>query len=219
MYKNYYIFITNRYLGFYVAEGRDVAWSDLSLEEITEEELEQFNNEVEILRSVNCEYIIHYYDSWDDKEHNKKVIITQLAKYIKYYAREMTGWDLSEETKPREFLQQLGTSVIRQKLKKDDLFIKRMIDDIEIFSYFYDAIIISDVRLKKEIYDLKKVYPNIKVIHIIRPDFDNGLTEEQKKHPTEIDLDDFNEFDIEVVNTTLEELEKSAEKIYMENER
>lgn len=153
------------------------------------------------------------------ERHGKKVIITQLAKYIKYYAREMTGWDLSEETKPREFLQQLGTGVIRQKLKKDDLFIKRMIDDIEIFSYFYDVIIISDVRLKKEIYDLKKTYPNIKVIHIVRPDFDNGLTEEQKNHPTEKDLDDFNEFDIEVVNTTLEELEKSVKKIYTENER
>ena len=153
------------------------------------------------------------------ERHGKKVIITQLAKYIKYYAREMTGWDLSEETKPREFLQQLGTGVIRQTLKKDDLFIKRMIDDIEIFSYFYDVIIISDVRLKKEIYDLKKAYPNIKVIHIVRPDFDNGLTEEQKNHPTEKDLDDFNEFDIEVVNTTLEELEKSVKKIYTENER
>lgn len=153
------------------------------------------------------------------ERHGKKVIITQLAKYIKYYAREMTGWDLSDETKPREFLQQLGTGVIRQKLKKDDLFIKRMIDDIEIFSYFYDVIIISDVRLKKEIYDLKKAYPNIKVIHIVRPDFDNGLTEEQKNHPTEKDLDDFNEFDIEVVNTTLEELEKSVKKIYTENER
>lgn len=153
------------------------------------------------------------------ESHGKKVIVTQLSKYIKYYAREMTGWDLSEETKPREFLQQLGTTVIRQKLKKDDLFIKRMIDDIEIFSYFYDAIIISDVRLKKEINDLKAVYPKIISIHIDRPNFDNGLTEEQKKHPTEIDLDDFNEFDIEVVNTTLDELKESAEKIYTDNER
>ena len=134
------------------------------------------------------------------ESHGKKVIVTQLAKYIKYYAREMTGWDLSEETKPREFLQQLGTNVIRQKLKKDDLFIKRMIDDIEIFSYFYDAIIISDVRLKKEINDLKKAYPQLITIHINRPDFDNGLTEEQKNHPTEIDLDDFNDFDIEICN-------------------
>ena len=90
------------------------------------------------------------------ENNGKKVIITQLAKYIKYYAREMTGWNLTEEDKPRELLQQLGTNVIREKLGKDDLFIKRMIDDIEIFSCFYDAIIISDCRLKKEVEDLKK---------------------------------------------------------------
>jgi len=130
----------------------------------------------------------------------------------------MTGWDLSEETKPRELLQQLGTGVIREYLKKDDLFINRMIDDIDVFSCFYDAIIISDVRLKKEINDLKKAFPLLKSIHILRPNFDNGLTPEQKNHKTEIDLDDFNDFDIEVVNTTFENLEKDAEKIYKENE-
>lgn len=70
------------------------------------------------------------------EKNDKKVIVTQLSKYIKYYAREMTGWDLSEENKPREFLQILGTNIIREKLKKDDLFIDRMKDDIEIFSFF-----------------------------------------------------------------------------------
>ena len=149
----------------------------------------------------------------------KKVIITQLAKYIKYYAREMTGWDLSEETKPREFLQQLGTNVIRQELKKNYLFINRMIEDIEIFSYFFDVIIISDVRLKKEIIDIKKVHPEAVAIKMNRIDFDNGLTDEQKKHPTEIDLDDFNEFDEEIVNTTLELLKKSAEDLYTKMEK
>ena len=144
----------------------------------------------------------------------KKVIVTQLAKYIKYYAREMTGWDLSEETKPREFLQQLGTNVIRKQLNKEDLFISRMIDDIEIFSYFYDAIIISDVRLKKEINDLKKAYPNLIVLHITRPNFDNGLTDEQKSHLTEIDLDDFEGFDIEIENTTFDSLKNTALEIY-----
>ena len=56
------------------------------------------------------------------EKNDKKVIVTQLSKYIKYYAREMTGWDLSEESKPRELLQQLGTGVIREYLKKEDLF-------------------------------------------------------------------------------------------------
>ena len=44
-------------------------------------------------------------------------------------------------------------------------------------------------------------------------------TEEQKKHPTEIDLDDYTGFDIEIVNTTLDKLKEEAEKIYTNNER
>ena len=160
-------------------------------------------------------YLKNVYES-----HGKKVIVTQLAKYIKYYAREMTGWNLTEEDKPRELLQNLGTNVIREQLGKDDLFIKRMIDDIEIFACFYDAIIISDCRLKKEVDDLKAAYPDdLVAINIFRPDFDNGLTEEQKKHKTEIDLDDYDNFDEKIINTTLEGLEKDAENIYIKYEK
>ena len=160
-------------------------------------------------------YLKNAYES-----HGKKVIVTQLAKYIKYYAREMTGWNLTEEDKPRELLQNLGTNVIREQLGKDDLFIKRMIDDIEIFECFYDAIIISDCRLKKEVDDLKAAYPDdLVAINIFRPDFDNGLTEEQKKHKTEVDLDDYDNFDEKIINTTLEGLEKDAENIYIKYEK
>ena len=153
------------------------------------------------------------------EENGKKLIVTQLSKYIKYYAREMTGWNLTEEDKPRELLQQLGTAVIREKLGKDDLFIKRIIDDVDVFSCFYDAIVISDVRLKKEIDDLRNVFPDLISIHIERPNFDNGLTPEQKQHKTEIDLDDYDKFDVNVVNTTLEELKENANKIYTKYER
>lgn len=155
-------------------------------------------------------------ESYESK--GKKVIITQLSKYIKYYAREMTGWDLSEENKPREFLQILGTNIIREQLKKDNLFIDRMKDDIEIFSYFYDAIIISDVRFKKEIDNLRNYFPKLIAVNVFRPNFDNGLTEEQKKHKTEIDLDDYDKFDVKIINTTLEKLKESADKLYIERE-
>ena len=46
----------------------------------------------------------------------------------------MYDWDGSEETKPRELLQKLGTDVIRNKLDKAEMFIKRQVDDIEIYS-------------------------------------------------------------------------------------
>ena len=152
------------------------------------------------------------------ESNGKKLIITQLSKYIKYYAREMTGWNLTEEDKPRALLQELGTQVIREKLGKDDLFIKRIIDDVDVFSCFYDAIVISDVRLKKEVDDLREAFPDLVAIHIERPNFDNGLTEEQKKHKTEIDLDDYDKFDIRIVNTTLDKLKEDALKIYTEKE-
>ena len=148
------------------------------------------------------------------ESNGKEVIVTQLSKYIKYYAREMTGWNLTEEDKPRELLQQLGTNVIREQLGKDDLFINRMIDDFDVYSCFYDAIIVSDVRFKKEILDIKKAHPEAISVHMFRPNFDNGLTEEQKKHRTEIDLDDFNEFDEEIINTTFDNLKEDAKRIY-----
>lgn len=153
------------------------------------------------------------------ESNGKKVIITQLSKYIKYYAREMTGWNLTEEDKPRGLLQTLGTNIIREKLGMEDLFIKRMIDDIKIFSCFYDAIIISDVRLKLEMDELKKSYPDSIGVNIFRPDFDNGLTEEQKMHKTEVDLDDYDKFDLRIVNTTLEKLEEDAKKLYIDIEK
>ena len=148
------------------------------------------------------------------EENGKKLIVTQLSKYIKYYAREMTGWNLTEEDKPRALLQELGTQVIREKLGKDDLFIKRIIDDVEVFSCFYDAVAISDVRLKKEVDDLREAFPDLVAIHIERPNFDNGLTEEQKRHKTEIDLDDYDKFDVKIVNTTLDKLKEDAKNLY-----
>lgn len=148
----------------------------------------------------------------------KKVLITYLGKYIKYYAREITGWDLSEENKPRELLQQLGTELIREKLGKYDLYVKRMIDDLEIFSYFYDIIIVSDARLKYEFNSLREVYPDIISVMIYRPDFDNGLTPEQKLHATEIDLDDFEDYNYKVINTTFDSLKDQVKNICKGNE-
>ncbi len=153
------------------------------------------------------------------ENNNSKVIVTQLAKYIKYYAREVSGWNLSEEDKPRALLLELGTSLIRQKLKKDDLFINRMIDDIDIFSYIYDVIIISDVRLKKEFDIINDHYPNAIKIIVRRPDFDNGLTNEQKNHPTEIDLDDYEDYNELIINTTLDSLKNDARKVYLKYRR
>ncbi len=130
---------------------------------------------------------------------NKKCITISFGYYIKDYAKRISDWDGSEETKPRELLQRLGIELVRNKIDKR-LFIDRILQDIEIFSYFYDIIVISDVRLLDEITILKENYPDSTSIRVVRNNYENNLTEEQKNHLTETDLDNFNDFDYIVNN-------------------
>lgn len=148
------------------------------------------------------------------------IIQLQYGSYIKEYAKKISNWDGSEETKPRELLQQLGTNIIRENID-NKFFVKKMIDDIKVYSYFFDTIVISDARFKIEIDDIKNTFNNVIAVRIERPNFDNGLTLEQKKHPSEIDLDDYNKFDYKLINDgTLEDLKKKVEKLVevIENE-
>lgn len=146
-------------------------------------------------------------------EKNYDILNLQYGSYIKDYAKKISHWDGKEETKPRELLQQLGTNVIRNKI--DELFfVKRLIDDIKVYSYFFDALTISDARFKVEVDYPRKNFKNVVVIHVIRPNFDNGLTEEQKKHPSEVDLDDYKNYDYTIINDgSLEQLEEKVKKM------
>ena len=144
---------------------------------------------------------------------NKKCITISFGYYIKDYAKRISDWDGSEETKPRELLQHLGIELVRNKIDKR-LFIDRILQDIEIFSYFYDIIIVSDARLLDEITILKEKYPNSVSIRVVRNNFENNLTEEQKNHLTETDLDQYTDFDYIVEND--ENLEDKITKILSE---
>ena len=53
--------------------------------------------------------------------------ITSYSKYIKNFALELTDWDGNENTKPREFMQNLGDEM--RKIDPDFL-VSNMIKDI-----------------------------------------------------------------------------------------
>ena len=144
---------------------------------------------------------------------NKKSITISFGHYIKDYAKRLSNWDGSEETKPREFLQQLGIELIKNKIN-NKLFINRILEDIEIFSYFYDIIVISDARLVDEIEILKQKYSKSICIRVIRNDYDNKLTLKQKNHLTEIALDNYNNYDFIIENDS--NLEEKIIKILKE---
>ena len=140
----------------------------------------------------------------------KKCITISFAYYLKDYVKRITGWDENENTKPRELLQKLGIELIKNNID-DKLLINRILQDIEVFSYFYDIIIISDARLVDEIESIKNKYPNLVSIRISN-DKRNNLTKEQKNHITETGLDNYNNFDY-FVNNNYSNLEEEIKNI------
>ena len=147
-------------------------------------------------------------------EEKEKPCRVQISQYIKYYAQKYFGWDGEEESKPRDLLNYLGTEIIRNKINPD-FHINRLIEDIEVLSYFYDVFIISDVRFPEEIKKVKEKYDNVITIRINRDS--NELNSNQKSNITETALDEYEDYDYFIDNNkTLEALKEKALSIFKE---
>ncbi len=147
------------------------------------------------------------------EKQNKKVCILHLASYLKQMINNYFEYD--DEKEFRTLMQEVGTDLIRIKMGKKDYFTNRIFEDIEILNNYYDTFIISDVRLRDEFIKFEKKYNNVIKINITRPNFEY-LTDKQEKHITETDLDNYNDFNYKVVNTTLDKLKNDAKKIVLE---
>lgn len=126
-----------------------------------------------------------------------KTVVISYASYLKMYAKEVLGWDGNESTKPRDFLQQVGVELIKNKINPN-MLIDRVTDDIRVYSYFFDIIVISDARFVDEISVIKDNFSNVSVIHVLGKS--NDLTFEQQSHSTETGLDGYNDYDFIVNN-------------------
>lgn len=159
-------------------------------------------------KDTSCDLINNYV-----KIKNKKSINLQFSSYIKMYVKAISGWDGSEDTKPRTLLQMLGTDIIRAKID-NNFFIERIIGDIKVYSYYFDVITISDARFPEEIESIYKEFTNVFRIRIERPDFVSNLDCKEKSHRTEIALDDYNGYDYVVINDgTIEDLNNKLKNI------
>ena len=151
-------------------------------------------------------FIKNYYE-----EKGIKTAILQISYPLKYYASLVLGWDGNEETKPREFLQKLGTDVIRGQIDEKFL-IKRLISDIRVLSYFCDIIVVTDVRMPLEFEEVEASFDNVKKVFVSRPNFESSLSSNEQKHITETALDSYNKYDYKIINDgTLDDLK---EKVY-----
>ena len=110
-------------------------------------------------------------------------------------------------------MQQLGVELIKNQID-ENMLINRIKEDIKVYEYFFDIIIISDARFESEIDEIKKEH---KVTVIKIEGKQNNLTEDQKNHITETALNNYDKYDYIIENNkTIDELKKQIQNIMEE---
>ena len=133
------------------------------------------------------------------------------------YAKEILNWDGSDP-KPREFLQDLGVT-IKDNMDMPLFLIQRMIDDIKVYSLYFDVVIISDVRLPEEIDEIKKNFSDVTSIYVINQFAPSTLSLKEQMHITETALENYDSFDFTIVNDNLELLDNKVNKFLESSEK
>ncbi len=146
------------------------------------------------------------------KEKGIRALQTEYSKYVKMYAREILGYEGNRENKPRGFLQETGT--LLRKRFGENFFVQRMLEDFFVYENYFDLVVISDVRLRQEI----KGFRNSKYKEVIAIRVENdlqnpSLSEEQKKHETEIELENYEGFDYNIKDVTKENIKVFASQL------
>jgi len=131
-----------------------------------------------------------------EEKNNNYVLILHFADHLKYICKQYFGWDGNKDAVGREKLQHIGTNIVRER--SPDFWVTGIRNFIEVFKFDFDYFLLPDFRFPNEYRNL--IYHGLPVItvKINRYNFENSLTIEQRNHPSETALNNF-EFDY-VVN-------------------
>ena len=132
-------------------------------------------------------------DKLDSMQHS--VLITHYADLLKYQATSLFGWNGKKDENGRTLLQWLGTDIVRKK--NPNYWVDYLTGVLKMYDGNWDYVLIPDARFPNEIESMKKEFDCISLRVI--SDYDNGMTEEQKNHPSETALDNY-DFDYTLVN-------------------
>ena len=138
-----------------------------------------------------------------------KVLVLHYADLLKFYCKNYFGWNGDKDFIGRTLLQRIGTDIVRSK--DPDYWVKEVSNFIVMFKDEFDYFIIPDCRFPNEFEYLSNQGFKVISVRIERPQHENKLTEEQRKHRSEVSLDHYFHDYIIMNNGSLEELE---EKVY-----
>ena len=153
------------------------------------------------------------------KDYGYNPCVMHITDPLYSYARNYFEWNGDEENKPREFLQRMGIEIIKEKMGKKDFLLNRLYEDIDILSNFFDTFIITDARLVNEFESIKDKYDDVITIKLERDKYNDDLTDSEKMHITETEIDTYNDFDYVIKNTNLKDLKDSALEVVRNEEK
>lgn len=152
------------------------------------------------------------------EEKGKKVLVVRYADYLKFVLEKYYGWNGKKDEEGRTLLQHIGTDVCRKN--NPNIWVNVVVELVKGLGDSIEYVLIPDARFENEIDCWYKEEFEVVSVRVVRlnedgSEFDNGLTKEQKEHPSETSLDDYNPYYI-VEARNLEELQESAEAILEE---
>lgn len=118
----------------------------------------------------------------------KRVLITHYADLLKFVCKNFFGWNGDKDEAGRTLLQRVGTDIIGAK--KPAYWAEFIVDILNFFKDEWDYVLIPDTRYPIEVSTVEDNFETV-VLRIERPNFNNGLTENQQKHPSEVMMDDY----------------------------
>ena len=118
----------------------------------------------------------------------KKVLITHYADLLKFVCKNFFGWNGDKDEAGRTLLQHIGTDVIGAQ--QPEYWAKFIVDILKFFKDEWDFVLIPDCRYPVEVSTMEDNFDTV-VLRVERPGFESNLTEEQKKHASEIMMDDY----------------------------
>ena len=142
------------------------------------------------------------------KKREYKVCKSQISKYLKQYVKDYFGWDGQKDDKGRTLLQYVGTDIVRKK--NPDYWVDFVISFVKLFADEWGYVLIPDTRFPNEIDRWKDEGFNPIHVRVVRDGFDNGLSEEQKNHPSETALSDYSAHLLVHNNSDLDTLRDKA---------
>lgn len=147
------------------------------------------------------------------KQCGKRVLLTHFADFLKDFCKKNYGYRGVKDAQDREILQRVGTDIIRKN--NPDAWVKMMVELLKGVKTEFDYVLIPDTRFENEINYLKSSFKteDVITIRVIRENFDNGLTDEQKAHHSESSLINY-KFDFVIKNNgTLKDLNDTIKAI------